>query len=113
MRARLTAAVLIMQAISIGLAIPVWTKVLGAKVDVLPPYLLWGSVLLLVLTSGVTRKSWGVNFGHIVQVFVLISSWQLFELFILNIVFAALWYQAVRIGTKIDKDRNTESEGLN
>lgn len=109
MRARLTAVVLIMQAISVGLAIPVFLNVLGADKEISTTGL-WISILLLVVASGLTRKNWGIYFGHAVQAFVLFASLQLIELLVLNAVFVGLWIMAVRIGTKIEKAQSEYSE---
>lgn len=109
MRARLTSVVLIMQAISVGLAIPVFLNVLSSDKDVSTTGL-WISILLLVVASGLTRKSWGIYFGHGVQAFVLFASLQLTELLVLNAVFVGLWIMAVRIGTKIEKAQSEDSE---
>ena len=109
MRARLTSAVAVMHAICLGLSIPVWNSVFGDRTDSLPTSFLWAAFVFLFLTSGVTRKSWGIYFGSALEVFVLVLTWRFTELLILNIVFAALWFWAVRIGTKIDSDRNATS----
>ncbi len=105
MRSRLTAAVAIMHAISLGLAIPVLNSVLGAKSDSIPSSYLWTCFVLLILTSGVTRKSWGIYFGSVTELIVLLVTLPFTELLILNVIFAGLWGWAVWIGTKIDRDR--------
>jgi hypothetical protein len=105
MRARLTAAVAIMQAISLGLSIPVLNSVLGAKMELFPRSYLWACFAFLILASGVTRKSWGIYFGSAIEIVVLLVSLRFTELLILNVIFAGLWAWAVWIGTKIDRDR--------
>ena len=106
MRARLTAAVVIMHAIALGLSIPVLNNVVGSDSTGIPSTYLWVCFGLLILSGGVTRKSWGIYFGSIVEVVALAVSWSFVELLVLNVIFAALWIWAVKIGTKIDKDRN-------
>lgn len=110
MRARLTSVVLIMQAISVGLAIPVWLNVLAADKENVSTTGLWISIALLIVASGLTRKSWGIYFGHLVEAFVLFASLQLIELLVLNAIFVGLWIMAVRIGTKIEKAQREFNE---
>ncbi len=98
-----------MHAICLGLSIPVWNSVFGANRDALPTAMLWAAFVLFFLTSGITRKSWGIYFGTALEVFVLVLTWRFTELLLLNMIFAALWVWAVRIGTKIDSDRNASS----
>lgn len=61
------------------------------------------AVVLLLVTAGVLRMSWGVNFGWLVQGYVIVVSIQNFALLLLAALFTGIWWWANRLGRQIDE----------
>ena len=61
------------------------------------------AVVLLIVTVGVLRMSWGVRVGWFVQGYVILVSMQNFALLLLALIFAGIWWWAHRLGRQIDE----------
>ncbi len=102
MLARLTSAVVILEAIVVALAIPVIKAFSDSSIDL---SLVVAAVVMLILTAGVVRRPRGIVIGWGVQIFTVIATFQIPEAFILALVFMWLWFLAIRWGGQIDRDR--------
>ena len=93
----LASAVLAFQAIVIGLAIPVAVVVYGvdgAKAG-------WVGGLLAVsclVVIGLLSHPWAYALGWVIQVLMILAGFIVPAMFILGIMFAALWWGALRLG---------------
>jgi hypothetical protein len=100
----LCAAMLILQAVVLGLTTPVMISV--ADVDVSTA--VWvglGLTLACVVTSGLLRRPWAYLLGWAVQVASIGLGFVVPMMFFLGIVFAALWAGAYFLGRKIDVEK--------
>jgi uncharacterized membrane protein YciS (DUF1049 family) len=100
----LCAAMLILQAVVLGITTPVMISV--ADVDVSTA--VWvglGLTLACVVTSGLLRRSWAYLLGWAVQVASIGLGFVVPMMFFLGIVFAALWAGAYFLGRKIDVEK--------
>ena len=105
----LTSSVLVMEAIVLGLAIPVALVVGG-----LPTWFAWLLGILAVialLLPGLARRPYYVTAGWVVQAallacgaFSLVGSGE-WMLLLLGVVFAALWWTALHLGGKVEAAR--------
>jgi hypothetical protein len=99
---RLCATVLIMEAIVIGLAIPVAITVehvphLAAGVA---GGVLAGAAVLLAGVVGRPRQGWALAAGSLLQVAVIVAGLVVPALFVLGVLFAALWAVAIWLGLR-------------
>ena len=61
--------------------------------------------LALVLTAGILRRPGGYLIGSLLQVVVLATGWWLPMMYVVGAVFAALWFTALRVGSRIERER--------
>jgi Kef-type K+ transport system membrane component KefB len=108
MWARLASAVVVIQAIVTALTFPL-LKSLTDQQGSQSQILLIALVLLLV--PAVFRRPGGRWVGEVVEIVALVISWQVPALFVLTLIFYALWRYALRIGMRIDKDRSAAASG--
>ncbi|MEW1724018.1 DUF4233 domain-containing protein [Streptomyces sp. NPDC093109] len=60
-------------------------------------------MLLSVLLCGVITRPGGVQLGWALQLLLVASGFVVTEMFVLGLVFAALWWASVHYGRKIDE----------
>jgi hypothetical protein len=104
MQRRLCSAILLLEAIVVGLAAPVLISV--ESVD--PARALWtalGLATACLVTAGLLRRPWGYWLGWAVQVGALALGFEVGAMFALGAIFLLLWLTAVRLGGMIDRDR--------
>jgi len=69
-------------------------------------------MVLLVVTIRLLRRSWGIGMGWIMQGAVLATSlvagW---SMLIVGVIFAVLWFFAVRLGTRVDRLKQAQQPG--
>jgi hypothetical protein len=98
----LCSSVLMLQAIVLGLAIPVAL----ALSDVDDALVLWVGGALIVccfLATGLLgRGPVGLALGWVVQVGSVLSGFVVPAMFLLGLIFGALWYFAIKLGRKGD-----------
>ena len=109
----LTSSVLVMEAIILGLAIPV-ALVVGGQ----PTWFAWvlgGLAILAVILPGLAGRpyylpaGWGVQGALLLcGVFSLVGSGE-WILLLLGIVFAALWWTALHLGGKVEAARAAQA----
>ncbi|MBC6461562.1 DUF4233 domain-containing protein [Actinomadura sp. HBU206391] len=98
---RLLAAVLVCEAIVIGLAIPVAISV--AHADAGTAGIVGGALALAcILLAGLLRFSWAVFAGGVLQVVMIATGFVVPTMFILGVVFGALWVTTIWLGRKVE-----------
>ena len=108
----LCSAVLSLEAIAVFLAIPVVST--NGSVDSTALVVSAGLILtiLLFLAVGTLRRSWGLTFGWLLQIPVLLIGFLAPAMFIVGGIFVVLWYFAIHQGTRVDalKAQRAEAE---
>lgn len=94
----LTSAVLAFEAVVVVLAIPMALVVGGYPAAV--GWFLGGLALACVLLPGLHARSWYLPAGWALQVAVVASGMWVPLMYGLGLLFAALWWLAIRIGSK-------------
>lgn len=98
------AAMLTMQAIIVGLAIPVLISVEDVDKG-LALTLGLGIAVLCILTAGMLRKPWAYGLGHLLQVATIALGLLSTPMYFVGGLFAVLWLSAFLLGRKIEADR--------
>jgi hypothetical protein len=104
MQRRLCAAILLLEAIVLGLSTPVLISVESVDTG----RALWiglGLTAACLVAAGLLRRAWGYGLGWVIQVAAIALGFQIGAMFALGAVFLALWITAVRLGRTIDRDR--------
>jgi hypothetical protein len=96
----LTSSVLVMEAIVLGLAIPVALVAAGQPAGV--GWLLGGLALVCLLLPAFVRRPWFVGAGWALQVVILLTGFFEPMLFALGATFAALWWAALHLSGKVE-----------
>ena len=103
-RRGMCAAVLSLEAITLGLTVPVLITV----ADVATPTALTvglGLAVVCLLLAGMLRREWAYRLGYAVQVAAIGLGFVIPMMFVLGVVFAALWAAADLLGRKIERER--------
>ena len=104
MQRRLCSAILLLEAVVLGLTTPVMISV--ESVD--KSQALWiglGLTVACLLVAGMLRKPWAYGVGWAIQVAAVGLGLLVTAMYVLGAIFLLLWYAAVRIGRLIDTDR--------
>ncbi|HWU31394.1 MAG TPA: DUF4233 domain-containing protein [Marmoricola sp.] len=110
MQRRLCAAILVLEAIVLGLSTLVlinathMNKSLGLSVGL-------GLCVLCLLTSGLLRFRWAYAIGWLIQIAAIAMAIESLTLGFLGLIFLALWVTAVRLGARIERDKATWEAG--
>lgn len=98
---RLCAVVLAIEAVVIGLAVPVAIQVAGIPAAVAGG--VWGGLAVVALVlSALQRFGWAYYAAWVLQVAFVVSSFVVPGLAILGVVFLALWVAGVLLGRRTD-----------
>jgi hypothetical protein len=98
---RLLAAVLVCEAIVIALAIPVAISV--AHTDARAAGIAGGVLAVAaIMLAGLLRHRWALFAGGVLQVVVIATGFVVPTMFILGLVFGALWVTSIWMGRKIE-----------
>jgi hypothetical protein len=110
MQRRLCSAILLLEAIVVGLSTPVlisvqavdkgWALGLGL-----------GLAALCVVTAGLLRHRWALALGWAVQVAEIALGFLVTAMFVLGAIFLALWVTGVRLGATIERDQAARAAG--
>jgi len=98
------AAMLSLQAVILGLSVPVMIAV----EDVTPAIagLIGGGLAVLcVLTAGMLRRPWAYAVGHAIQVGTIATGFLVPIMFLIGLMFLALWLGAFFLGRRIEADK--------
>jgi hypothetical protein len=104
------AAMLILQAVVLGLTTPVMISVSGVDVSTA----LWvglGLTVACIVTAGMLRRPWAYLVGWVIQVASFGLGFVIPMMFLLGAIFASLWAGAYFLGRKIDVEK-AERAGL-
>lgn len=105
----LARSVLIFEAIMMGLFIPVAYFTGRGLSGATAAWLGAGLVLLCVVAAGLIGRRGGVTLGWVVQGLVIASGLLVWDMFILGVIFALLWWAALYYGAKVDAANSAES----
>ncbi len=103
-RRSMCAAMLILQAVVLGLTTPVMISVASVSVSTA----LWvglGLTLACVVVAGLLRRSWAYYAGWAIQLASLALGFVIPMMFLLGVIFTSLWAGAFFLGAKIDRER--------
>lgn len=84
------AGTLIMEAIVVGLSLPVIAK-LGGGIDTVGGVLVTALAVAMLLASGVIRFPWGVWVAVALQLAMIAAGFVVFTLGVLGVIFALIW----------------------
>lgn len=98
------ATMLTLQAIILGLLVPVMISV--EKIDPLVASLVAGGLAVLcVVTAGMLRHEWAYWLGHGIQIATIATGFLVPIMFFIGLMFLALWLGAFFLGRKIAADK--------
>lgn len=98
------AAVLSLEAITLGLTTPVLITV--ANLDVVPALVIGvGLCLACILVAGMLRSEWAYSLGWLIQGAAIALGFLAPVMFFLGAIFAVLWGAAYGLGRKIERER--------
>ena len=103
-RRGMCAAVLSLEAVTIGLSTPVMITVADVAPAVALPVGL-GLALACLLLAGMLRAEWAYAAGYVLQVGAIGLGFVVPMMFFLGLVFASLWTAADQLGRKIERER--------
>lgn len=105
MQRRLCSAILLLEAVVVGLSTPVLISVESVDTG----RALWtglGLTVACLLAAGLLRRAWGYYLGWAIQAAAIVLGFEVTAMFALGVIFLALWVTAVRLGRMIDRDRS-------
>src|SRR4051794_9620558 len=108
MQRRLCAAILLLEAVVLGLSAAVLRSVEGISVAASLVVGL-GLAAACLVTAGLLRFGWASSVGWAIQLAAIALGVQVPAMFALGAIFLALWITAVRLGGTIDRDRAVAS----
>ncbi len=103
-RRGMCAAVLSLEAITLGLTTPVLIKIADVDTPVALAIGL-GLAVLCLLTAGMLRSEWAYGLGWLVQLAAIGLGFVIGLMFFLGTVFALLWATAYLLGRRIERER--------
>lgn len=103
-RRGMCAAVLALEAITVGLATPVMIAVEDVEVGVALAAGL-GLAAACLLLCGLLRAEWAYGVGFLLQLAAVALGFLVTTMFVLGGIFALLWTTAYALGRKIERDR--------
>lgn len=103
-RRGMCAAVLSLEAITLGLTTPVMIAVADVPSRTALGVGL-GLAVVCLLLAGMLRKEWAYLLGYGVQVAAVALGFVVSIMFVLGAIFAALWVTADQLGRKIERER--------
>ncbi|MDE0573443.1 DUF4233 domain-containing protein [Demequina sp. B12] len=104
-----TQAVLMLEAFCALFAmLLVWGLTRGGMLDVPVGWTIGGGLTLVALmawAAGKQEKSWGRPLGWALQIPLLVAGFLDTAITIIGVIFLGIWILALRLGTKIDRER--------
>lgn len=101
---QLSATMLGLQAVVLGLTAPVMISVAGVPVGAALAVGL-GLAVACVVVAGLLRRTWAYSLGWLIQVASILLGVVVPMMFVLGAVFLLLWAGAYFVGAKIDRER--------
>lgn len=103
-RRQFAATILVLEAFLVGFA-----ALVAFGLRLAPPSVVWGVAgalaLSLVLSAGLLRSVAGYVAGSVLQVAVLATGLAVPMMFVVGGIFVVLWVVALRLGSRIDRER--------
>jgi len=103
-RRGMCAAVLSLEAITLGLSTPVMITIAGVAPGTAVAVGL-GLAVICLLLAGMLRAPWAYPAGYVVQVAAVGLGFVVPVMFVLGAIFAVLWTTADLLGRKIERER--------
>jgi Na+(H+)/acetate symporter ActP len=103
-RRGMAAAVLSLEAITLGLTTPVMITIADVPAGTAVTVGL-GLAVVCLLLAGMLRAEWAYVAGYVVQVAAVALGFVVPVMFVLGAIFAALWTAADLLGRKIERER--------
>jgi hypothetical protein len=100
----MAAAVLSLEAIVLGLTTPVLISISSVATGTALAIGL-GLCVVCVVLAGMLRHRWAYAVGWAVQVAAIVLGFVIGMMFVLGVIFAILWWGAVALGNKIERER--------
>lgn len=104
MKRRLCSAILLLEAIVLGLSSIVWVQLTSLSIGE-GLGLGLGLAAACLVTSGLLRMPWAYGLGWLIQFAAIGLGFLEGSMFVLGVIFLALWATAVRVGVRIEADR--------
>lgn len=104
MQRRLCMAILLLEAIALGLTTPVLITVSSVSKGTSFGIGL-GLLVACLVVSGMLRRRWGYWLGWAIQVAAIALGFEITAMLVLGIIFAVLWGTACFLGAKIERER--------
>lgn len=98
------ATMLALQAIILGLSIPVMITVENVSAP-LASLVGGGLAISCIVVAGLLRKPWAYVAGHLIQVATIATGFLVPIMFFIGLMFLALWLGAFFLGRKIEADK--------
>jgi len=108
---RIAATVLVVEAIVVGLAIPVAVSVSDVDASTAVPVGLAVAVACVTAAALLRRGSVGYRLGSVLQVMAVGLGFVVPEMFILGGIFALLWFLTLRLGREVEQAEAARREG--
>jgi hypothetical protein len=98
------AAVLSLEAVTLGLTTPVMITIADVPVRAALAVGL-GLMLACLVVAGLLRREWGYLLGWVIQLWAIALGFVVTIMFVLGPIFAVLWATAYFLGRKIERER--------
>lgn len=105
------AAVLALEAVTLGLTTPVMIMISDVPVGAALAVGL-GLMAACLVVAGLLRREWGYALGWVIQLWAIALGVVVPIMFVLGPVFALLWGTAYLLGRKIERERAAASLGV-
>lgn len=111
-RRGMCAAVLALEAVTLGLTVPVMVTIADVPASAALSVGL-GLMVACLLVAGLLRREWGYVLGWVIQVWAIALGLVVTIMFVLGPIFALLWGAAYFLGRKIERERAEAYAALN
>jgi hypothetical protein len=103
-RRGMAAAILVLQGIVLGLTTPVMISIGDVSAKAAVPIGV-GLCVVCILLSGMLRSRWAYTAGWLVQIVSLALGFVVHMMFVLGVIFLVLWWGAMVLSTKIEREK--------
>lgn len=103
-RRGMASAILTLEAIVLGLTAPVLIRISHVSAGRALPIAL-GLCVACILTAGMLKRPWAYALGWAIQIAAIALGFLVTTMFTLGIVFGVLWWGALALSNKIDRER--------
>lgn len=100
----MASAILTLEAIVLGLTAPVLIRIAHVSAGRALPIAL-GLCVACIVTAGMLKRPWGYALGWAIQIAAIGLGFLVTTMFALGAIFGLLWWGAVALSNKIDRER--------